>query len=76
MWSVYLISIFSVLLFTTCVHMLMKNVLKPIPVVNTSDYNRLALKVKRSYSILAWSIMSASFLVAVTVSFYQVYIEL
>lgn len=72
----YTLSICSVLLFTLCLHMFVRVLTKPVPVINTTPYTRTALKLRRGYSIFAWGLMSGTFLMALTVSFYQVFVEL
>ena len=72
----YIISILSVIFFTFCLHMLIKRIVNPLPLINATDYSKTALRVKRQYSIFAWGLMSASFLMALTFSFYQVFFEI
>jgi hypothetical protein len=75
MISIYVISILSVIFFSFCAHYFIKVLVSPGPKFNATEYSRLALKCKRAYSIFAWGLMSTTFLIALTVSFYQVFVE-
>lgn len=70
------ISIFSILFFCVCCRFFIRGLLSPLPVINTTGYSKLALKVKRGYTLFAWGILTAVFLGSMVISFYQVFIEL
>ncbi len=73
---ILLLSFLSVSLFCLCAHQFIKHLVTPMPAMNFTHYSRLALKVKRNYEIFAWAVMTFAFLVALVISFYQVFVEL
>jgi hypothetical protein len=73
---ILLLSFLSVLLFCFCARQFIKVLVTPMPTMNFTSYSRLALKLKRNYQVFAWAVMTFTFLFALVVSFYQVYVEL
>ncbi|WP_413287472.1 hypothetical protein [Bdellovibrio sp. HCB337] len=74
--NTYLLSLVAVILFCVCSHQLMKAVLAPIPVFNNTAYTKSALRVAKAYKIASWGIMTICFLLALVISFYQVFTEI
>src|SRR5580658_1214720 len=72
----FLLAFLSVCLFCGCCHQLIKLVVRPQPALNTTGYNRAALRLAKSYGVFAWGTMTATFLVALVMTFYQVYVQL
>lgn len=74
--NTYALSVLTVILFCVCAHQLMKTVLRPIPLFNNTAYTKSALRVSRAYQILCWSVMTGAFMLALVISFYQVFTEI
>ncbi len=74
--STYVLPLAAVVLFCLCAHQFMKAMLIQIPVFNNTNYTKSALRVARAYKILSWGIMTGCFLVALVISFYQVFSEI
>lgn len=74
--NIYLLSLLSVIFFCLCAHQFMKAVLKPIPLFNNTSHSKAALRVEKFYKSLSWGLMTASFLLALVISFSQVFIEI
>lgn len=70
------LAFFAVLCFCLCAHQFIKYVVTPLPRLNLTEFSKTALKLKKAYSVLSWGVMTATFLMAVAVSFYQVYTQL
>lgn len=73
---IMLLSTFSVILFCLCCYQLIRAVLQPLPVLNLTGYSRSALRVRKSYQVFSWGIMTFAFLFALVLLFTQVYLEL
>ncbi|MBC7371003.1 MAG: hypothetical protein H7326_05520 [Bdellovibrionaceae bacterium] len=54
----------------------MKTVLKPIPLINNTDYTKGALRVSKAYQVLCWGVMTSAFMLALVIAFYQVFTEI
>lgn len=74
--NTYLLSLLAVILFCTCAHQLMKAIVSPIPVFNNTGYTKGALRVAKAYRVFSWGVMSGCFLLALVISFYQVFTEI
>jgi len=74
--NTYVLSLVSVIFFCLCAHQLMRVVLKPIPVFNNTDYTKSALRVAKAYKVFSWGVMTMCFLLALVISFYQVFTEI
>lgn len=74
--DIMVISVVSVVLFCVCSHYFLKSVLSPIPYFRTPDYSRSALKVKKIYKVFSFGVLTVVFMIALVVSFIQVYTEL
>lgn len=72
----FILSFAAVICFCVCAHQFVKVIVTPLPRLNLSEFNRSALKVKRVYSIFSWGVMTGTFLIALVVSFVQVYGQL
>jgi hypothetical protein len=73
----YALSLLTVVLFCACAHQFIKILLAPVPLFNnTTDYTKGALRVARAYKVLSWGIMTSAFLLALVISFYQVFTEI
>lgn len=72
-----LISLLSVLLFCVCCHQFIKTVVTPIPLLATErPYARGAMQLGKFYKSVAWGLMTGVFLVALVISFKQVFMTL
>ena len=74
--NTYALSLLTVILFCVCAHQLMKTVLKPIPLINNTSYTKSALRVSKAYQVVCWSVMTGAFMLALVISFYQVFTEI
>lgn len=74
--NTYILSLASVVLFCLCAHQFMKSVLIQIPVFNNTNYTKSALRVAKAYKVFSWGVMTGCFLVALVISFYQVFSEI
>jgi hypothetical protein len=74
--SVYMLSLLSVVLFCLSARQFLKAVLAPIPVYNNTEYGKTALRVAKFYKTLSWATMCGCFMVALVISFYQVFTEI
>jgi hypothetical protein len=54
----------------------MRAVLIQIPVFNNTNYTKSALRVAKAYKVFSWGVMTGCFLVALVISFYQVFSEI
>lgn len=72
----YLLSLIAVILFCVCAHQFMKAMLSPIPVFNNTNYTKSALRVAKAYRVASWGVMTGCFLLALVISFYQVFTEI
>lgn len=73
--NTYLLALVAVILFCGCAHQFMKVLLKPIPLVNSTNYTKSALRVGKAYKVFSWGVMTLCFLLALVISFYQVFTE-
>lgn len=72
-----ILSVISVVMFCLCCHQLIKSVVRPIPILRTErPYARGAMVLGKAYKIISWGTLTSSFLLALVISFYQVYTEL
>lgn len=74
--NTYALSLLSVILFCVCAHQFMKAMLLPIPVFNNTSYTKSALRVAKAYKVFSWGLMTGCFLLALVISFYQVFTEI
>jgi hypothetical protein len=72
----FFLAFLSVILFCGCCHQFIKIVVRPLPALNHTGYNRAALRLARNYGVFAWGTMTAAFLGALVMTFYQVYVQL
>jgi hypothetical protein len=54
----------------------MKALFLPIPVYNNTKYTKGALRIAKGYKVISWGVMTVCFLLALVISFYQVFIEI
>jgi len=73
--NTYLITLTAVVLFCICAHQFMKAVFSRVPIYNNTRYTKSALRVARAYKMASWGIMTSCFLLALVISFYQVFTE-
>ncbi|HEY1079957.1 MAG TPA: hypothetical protein VGE46_07660 [Bdellovibrio sp.] len=72
-----IISVLSVILFCGCCHQFIKSVVTPIPLLVTErPYARPAMQLGKFYKTMAWGAMTAVFLIALVISFKQVFLTL
>lgn len=72
-----IISLFSVIFFCLCCHQLIKNVVTPVPLLRSErPYARGAMLLGKAYKVFSWGALTASFLLGLVISFYQVYTQL
>lgn len=72
-----LISLLSVLFFCVCCHQFIKTLVTPIPLLVTErPYARAAMQLGKFYKSMAWGMMTGVFLVALVISFKQVFMTL
>ncbi|PIS11167.1 MAG: hypothetical protein COT73_05485 [Bdellovibrio sp. CG10_big_fil_rev_8_21_14_0_10_47_8] len=74
--STWVMAFLSVSLFCVCTHFLARAILTPVPALNSTTYNRVALRIKRRYQIFAWAVMTTTFMLGLVISFWQVFVEL
>lgn len=72
----YLLALLTVVLFCVSAHQFIKRILTPIPVFNNSSYTKSALRVEKTYLVASWGVMTGAFLLALVISFYQVFTEI
>lgn len=72
----YALSLLTVVLFCACAHKFIRSVLAPIPVFNNTNYTKSALRVEKAYKVFSWGLMTAAFMLALVISFYQVFTEI
>ncbi len=69
-----ILSTLSVVLFCICCRQFIKSALLPIPLLVTErPYALRAMRVGKVYKVISWGGMTVFFLVAVALSFYQVF---
>ncbi len=66
----------SVLAFCICCRLLIHSIRKPVPLFANLHYSRSALRMKKSFAVFAWGLMTSTFLFTLVVSFVQVYTTL
>lgn len=54
----------------------MRSIVAPIPVFNNTAYTKSALRVAKAYKVFSWGVMTVCFLLALVISFYQVFSEI
>jgi hypothetical protein len=74
--DIFAFAFLSVSLFCICCFFFMRAIAKPIPKAMDTTYSQQALRVKKSYQVLALGIMTLTFLAGLVVSFVQVYVEI
>lgn len=72
----FIVAIVMISGFCLCCYLLLRSIIRPIPMLYAGPYNRSALKLKRAYLIFAHSTMTFAFLIGVMLSFYRVYMLL
>ena len=71
-----LLSSMSVMLFCFCCYQFLREITKPLPVLNRTVYARSALKLGRAYKIFSWGLLMSFFLVGLVISFVEVFTRL
>ncbi|MFP5520036.1 MAG: hypothetical protein ACLGGX_09045 [Bdellovibrionia bacterium] len=72
-----LLVIITVILFSVCCRQLIKTIVTPLPLLAVDrKYAMGALRLERTYKVLAWGIMTIVFLSGLVISFYQVFTQL
>lgn len=69
-------SVLTVVLFCISSSWLIKEALKPIPLVNQTAYSKKALRVEKTYRVASWSVMTLVFFVSLVFSFTEVLTQL
>jgi len=64
-------SLLFVLLFSLSSHFLIRSVMEPIDWARLEFYSKRALRLERSYKILAWSVLTAFLFYSMLLSFIQ-----
>lgn len=72
----YLLALAAVILFCLCAHQMMRSLLSPLPLLNNTAYSKSALRVEKAYKVFSWGVMTVCFLLALVISFYQVFSEI
>jgi hypothetical protein len=72
----YALSLLTVILFCGCAHQFIKILVSPVPVFNNTEYTKSALRIAKAYKVMSWGMMTAAFLLALVISFYQVFTEI
>lgn len=67
------ISIFSVILFCGCCYFLAKSILTPVSRLQNPGYTYLALRVRKTYKVFSFSILSIFFLATLIQSFLEIF---
>lgn len=68
--------VLTVVLFTGSCYAFIRSVLKPVPVLHRGSYSLLALRLKKTYAIFSWGLLTFVFMLGLVVSFYDVYTTL
>jgi len=74
--NTYALSLLSVILFCLSAHQFIKILLAPIPVFNNTAYTKSALRVGKAYKVFSWALLTGTFMLALVISFYQVFTEI
>lgn len=74
--SMMILSLISVLLFCACCHLFLREVTRPVPVINHSHYAKSALRVAKAYKAFSWGVLMIVFLVGLVMSFAEVFARL
>lgn len=74
--NIYALSFLSVVLFCVSARQFLKAALAPIPVYNNTEYAKTALRVAKAYKTASWALMCGCFMLALVISFYQVFTEI
>lgn len=64
-----------VIIFSFSCLIFMKEVTRPIPIVNTTNYSKKALRLEKGYRVFSWGILTLLFFGAVVYSFYELLIQ-
>ncbi len=68
-----ILSVLSVILFCFFAHFFLKSILSPMPYFQNNNYSKTALRVKKVYKVFSFGVLTFVFMIALVVSFYQVY---
>jgi hypothetical protein len=74
--NLYALSFISVILFCISARQFLKSMLAPIPVYNDTRYAKTALRMAKAYKTASWALMCGCFMLALVISFYQVFTEI
>lgn len=74
--SVMFMAVLSVVLFCGCCYQFLKQLTKPIPVLNNTEFAKSALRVEKGYKVFAWGVLTGTFLVGLVISFSEVFLQL
>lgn len=68
--------ILTVMLFTGSSYAFIRSLLKPIPALNRGSYSVLALRLRKTYAVFSWGLLTFVFMIGLVISFYDVYTTL
>lgn len=71
--SLFALSISSVILFCVCCFYLTKNILTPVSRIKNPEYSFMALKIRKSYKVFSFTVLSLFFLVTLIHSFLEIF---
>lgn len=68
-----ILSVFSLILFCLSSRQLIQSIAWTEPLHNHTEFNRMALRIMRAYKVIAWSVMTISFLGALVSAYGEVF---
>lgn len=71
-----ILPVVSVVLFCLCCSCFLREALRPIPFVNETPYSKTALRISKAYKVGAWGVLVGVFLMALVISFIEVFTRL
>lgn len=75
MWINFIFAMVAVCLFSLCARALIVTIRRPIPVYNSGEYSKLALRTRKIYLGAAWGIMTLTFLATMFVSWTNLWLD-